>query len=159
MNPGEGAVPCLGFFVPEASPNDQPSHLLTGSADGCVAVWKAGAGAGGEGEGESRRGGRVGAKGGGLGGGFGCVAVWKAGAGAGGEEEWEEGAGGRVGARSGSWLTADGCGVEGGRRCGRGRGGDVGGGGWKGGVEVSLWWVPLRSATCVRLGGGGGDGL
>lgn len=38
MNPGEGAVTAVAFYTPLSSPKG-PSHLLSGSADGCVAVW------------------------------------------------------------------------------------------------------------------------
>ncbi|KAL6765140.1 WD40-repeat-containing domain protein [Haematococcus lacustris] len=41
MNPGEGAVPCLQFFCPQG-PGAAPSHMLSGSADGSIAIWQAG---------------------------------------------------------------------------------------------------------------------
>lgn len=38
MNPGEGAVTAIAFYTPlDASKG--PTHLLSGSADGCIAVW------------------------------------------------------------------------------------------------------------------------
>jgi protein MAK11 len=42
MSPGEGAVTALAFYTPaEAS---SPTHLLSGAADGSVAVWAASGG-------------------------------------------------------------------------------------------------------------------
>ncbi|GBF89556.1 p21-activated kinase-interacting protein-like [Raphidocelis subcapitata] len=40
MNPGEGAVPCLQLYTPPGAA--APSHLFSGSADGGIAVWRAG---------------------------------------------------------------------------------------------------------------------
>ncbi|EFN60143.1 hypothetical protein CHLNCDRAFT_133558 [Chlorella variabilis] len=42
MSPGEGAVTALAFFAPAGAYN--PTHLLSGSADGSVSVWQAGGG-------------------------------------------------------------------------------------------------------------------
>lgn len=42
MSPGEGAVTALAFFAPAGGYN--PTHLLSGSADGSVSVWAAGGG-------------------------------------------------------------------------------------------------------------------
>lgn len=42
MSPGEGAVTALAFFAPVAAYN--PTHLLSGSADGSLSVWVAGGG-------------------------------------------------------------------------------------------------------------------
>ncbi|GAB4814604.1 hypothetical protein N2152v2_001650 [Parachlorella kessleri] len=42
MNPGEGAITALEFFVPEGAYS--PTHLLSGSADGSVSVWSVGGG-------------------------------------------------------------------------------------------------------------------
>ncbi len=42
MSPGQGAVTALAFFVPAGAYN--PTHLLSGSADGSVSVWQAGGG-------------------------------------------------------------------------------------------------------------------
>lgn len=41
MNPGDGAVPCIQFFCPPSGTGG-PSHMLSGSADGSIAVWQAG---------------------------------------------------------------------------------------------------------------------
>ena len=38
MNPGEGAVTAVAFYTPLDS-SQGPTHLLSGSADGCIAVW------------------------------------------------------------------------------------------------------------------------
>lgn len=38
MSPGEGAVTTLAFFVPTGAYN--PTHLLSGSADGAISVWQ-----------------------------------------------------------------------------------------------------------------------
>lgn len=43
MNPGDGAVPCVQFYAPPSS-RGAPSHMLSGSADGSIAVWGAGGG-------------------------------------------------------------------------------------------------------------------
>ena len=40
MNPGEGAVTALAFHTPAGAA--QPTHLLSGSADGTFCVWAAG---------------------------------------------------------------------------------------------------------------------
>ena len=40
MNPGEGAVTAVAFFTPESAA--APTHLLSGAADGSIAVWAAG---------------------------------------------------------------------------------------------------------------------
>ncbi|MEW5301868.1 MAG: hypothetical protein WDW36_004697 [Sanguina aurantia] len=40
MNPGEGAVPCLALYTPVSAYN--PTHMLTGSADGALCIWSAG---------------------------------------------------------------------------------------------------------------------
>ncbi len=40
MNPGEGAVAAVAFFTPERAA--APSHLLSGAADGTIAVWAVG---------------------------------------------------------------------------------------------------------------------
>jgi protein MAK11 len=42
MNPGEGAVTALQFFVPQGAYS--PTHLLAGCFDGTVSVWRAGSG-------------------------------------------------------------------------------------------------------------------
>ncbi|KAL4436114.1 hypothetical protein ABPG77_005562 [Micractinium sp. CCAP 211/92] len=42
MSPGEGAVTALAFFAPAGAYN--PTHMLSGSADGCLSVWAAGGG-------------------------------------------------------------------------------------------------------------------
>ena len=42
MNPGEGAITALAFFTPGGG--GVPSHLLSGAADGSIAVWAAGGG-------------------------------------------------------------------------------------------------------------------
>ena len=38
MNPGEGAITAVAFYTPLDSSRG-PTHLLSGSADGCIAVW------------------------------------------------------------------------------------------------------------------------
>ena len=40
MNPGEGAITALAFFTPGNAA--APTHLLSGAADGSIAVWAAG---------------------------------------------------------------------------------------------------------------------
>lgn len=40
MNPGDGAITCVKFFTPPGSA--RPSHLLSGSDDGSIAIWSAG---------------------------------------------------------------------------------------------------------------------
>ena len=40
MSPGEGAVTAVAFFTPAHA--GTPSHLLSGAADGSIAVWAAG---------------------------------------------------------------------------------------------------------------------
>ena len=40
MNPGEGAVTAVAFFTPAGAA--APTHLLSGAADGSIAVWGAG---------------------------------------------------------------------------------------------------------------------
>lgn len=40
VNPGEGAVPCVQLFTPAGAA--APSHMFSGSADGGLAIWKAG---------------------------------------------------------------------------------------------------------------------
>ncbi|KAL4855055.1 p21-activated protein kinase-interacting protein 1-like [Chlorella vulgaris] len=42
MSPGEGAVTALAFFTPAGAYN--PTHMLSGSADGSMSVWQAGGG-------------------------------------------------------------------------------------------------------------------
>ncbi len=42
MSPGEGAVTALAFFAPAGAYN--PTHMLSGSADGSLSVWAAGGG-------------------------------------------------------------------------------------------------------------------
>ncbi|GLC45171.1 hypothetical protein PLESTB_000427800 [Pleodorina starrii] len=38
MNPCDGAVPCLEFYTPEG--RSTPSHMLSGSADGAINIWR-----------------------------------------------------------------------------------------------------------------------
>ena len=38
MNPGEGAGTAIAFYTPLEG-SGGPTHLLSGSADGCIAVW------------------------------------------------------------------------------------------------------------------------
>ncbi|GLI69685.1 hypothetical protein VaNZ11_014373 [Volvox africanus] len=38
LNPCDGAVPCLEFFMPES--RSAPSHMLSGSADGAINIWR-----------------------------------------------------------------------------------------------------------------------
>ncbi|EFJ41269.1 hypothetical protein VOLCADRAFT_119771, partial [Volvox carteri f. nagariensis] len=38
MNPCDGAVPCLQFYTPQG--RTAPSHLLSGSADGAINIWR-----------------------------------------------------------------------------------------------------------------------
>ncbi len=40
MSPGDGAVTALRFHAPAGKAN--PSHMLSGSADGSVCIWRAG---------------------------------------------------------------------------------------------------------------------
>jgi len=40
MSPGNGAVSALAFYTPPGA--GAPSHLLSGTADGGIAVWTAG---------------------------------------------------------------------------------------------------------------------
>lgn len=40
LSPGEGAVPAMAFFTPPSAA--RPTHLLSGSADGSVSIWRAG---------------------------------------------------------------------------------------------------------------------
>jgi len=40
MNPGDGAITCVKLFTPPGGV--RPSHLLSGSEDGSIAIWQAG---------------------------------------------------------------------------------------------------------------------
>lgn len=40
MNPGDGAVTAVEFYTPAGT--SQPTHLLSGAADGSISVWGAG---------------------------------------------------------------------------------------------------------------------
>jgi protein MAK11 len=40
MNPGDGAITCVRLFTPPGS--TKPTHLLSGSDDGSIAIWQAG---------------------------------------------------------------------------------------------------------------------
>mmetsp|Transcript_32352 Transcript_32352/g.58780 ORF Transcript_32352/g.58780 Transcript_32352/m.58780 type:complete len:426 (-) Transcript_32352:90-1367(-) len=42
MNPGDGAIPCLDFFLP--ANRTYPTHLLSGSSDGGISIWHSGGG-------------------------------------------------------------------------------------------------------------------
>lgn len=40
MNPGDGAITCVRLFTPPGA--SRPTHLLSGSDDGSIAIWQAG---------------------------------------------------------------------------------------------------------------------
>ena len=40
INPGDGAITCVQLFTPPGT--TRPSHMFSGSADGSIAIWKAG---------------------------------------------------------------------------------------------------------------------
>lgn len=40
MNPGDGAITCVKLFTPPGAA--KPTHLLSGSDDGSIAIWQAG---------------------------------------------------------------------------------------------------------------------
>ncbi len=40
MNPGDGAVTAVEFYTPAGT--SQPTHLLSGAADGSISVWGVG---------------------------------------------------------------------------------------------------------------------